>query len=280
MNREKGNKLLLHIIKLIALAAYFIVVVGPLAWIVLTSFKDKTSIYTFPVQYLPKPFTMDNYYEIFRIGNFARYFVNSVMVAIVGSALAMVFSILGGYALARFRFKGKTGLMLGYLFTQMIPMFVLLPSLYEMMGKMRLINKLPSLMILYMAMMIPYCTITLRGFFQRIPSALEEAAMIDGCSRIRSMILIILPVMATGVASTFLFAFVQCWNEVFLAIMFIDSERLKTLPVAINSFIMKYDINWGALSAGIVVSIIPTMLAFVYIQKYIASGLVSGAVKE
>lgn len=104
--------------------------------------------------------------------------------------------------------------------------------------------------------------------------------MIDGCSRIRSMILIILPVMATGVASTFLFAFVQCWNEVFLAIMFIDSERLKTLPVAINSFIMKYDINWGALSAGIVVSIIPTMLAFVYIQKYIASGLVSGAVKE
>lgn len=131
-----------------------------------------------------------------------------------------------------------------------------------------------------MAMMIPYCTITLRGFFQRIPNALEEAAMIDGCSRIRSLVLIILPVMATGVVSTFLFAFVQCWNEVFLAIMFIDSEFLKTLPVAINSFIMKYDINWGALSAGIVVSIIPTIMAFAYLQKYIASGLVSGAVKE
>lgn len=104
--------------------------------------------------------------------------------------------------------------------------------------------------------------------------------MIDGCSRVKSLVLIILPVMATGIASTFLFAFVQCWNEIFLAVMFIDSEHLKTIPVAINSFIMKYDINWGSLTAGMIVSIVPTMLVFAYIQKYIAGGLTAGAVKE
>ncbi len=267
-------------LRVLALICYFLVVVFPILWILLTSFKDKQSIYTFPVQYLPSPWTFENYLEIFKIGNFGQYFLNSLVVSLLGSALAMVLAIIGGYTLARFKFKGRSGLMLVFLFTQMIPMFVLLPALYELMGMLGLINKLAVLIILYMTMLIPYCTITLRGFFQRIPNALEEAAMIDGCSRLHSIVRIILPVMATGIASTFLFAFVQSWNEIFLAIMFIDSEGLKTIPIAINSFIMKYDINWGALSAGIVVSIIPTMLAFAYIQKYIAGGMVAGAVKE
>lgn len=271
---------LLTAMKALALAAFFALVVGPIAWILLTSFKGKQQIYVFPVVYLPKPFTMENYVELFRISNFGRYFLNSLLVSVIGSAAAMVIAIMGGYVMARFKFKGRGALMLGYLITQMIPMFILLPPLYEMMGKLRLINKLPVLMILYMAMLIPYCTITLRGFFQRIPNALEEAAMIDGCSRMKSLFLVILPVMLTGVASTFLFAFVQCWNEIFLSIMFIDSERLKTIPVAINSFIMKFDINWGALTAGMVVSILPTMLVFTYIQKYIAGGMTAGAVKE
>ncbi len=280
MKTQASSRLAYNIFKIIALAAYFVIVVGPLLWILLTSFKDKQSIYIFPVKYLPDPFTINNYIDIFRISNFGRYFLNSLVVSIVGSALAMILAIMGGYVMARFKFRGRSALMLGFLITQMIPMFVLLGPLYEMMGKLRLINKLPVLMIMYMAMMIPYCTITLRGFFQRIPNALEEAAMIDGCSRLQSLIRIILPVMSTGIASTFLFAFVQCWNEIFLAIMFIDSESLKTIPVAINSFIMKFDINWGSLTAGMIVSILPTTLVFAYIQKYIAGGLTAGAVKE
>lgn len=266
--------------KALALAAFFLMVVGPIVWILLTSLKTKQQIYVFPVQYLPRPLTWENYVELFQISDFGRYFVNSMAVSVVGSAVAMVFAIMGGYVMARFQFKGRSGLMLAFLITQMIPMFIILGPLYELMGKLRLINKLPVLMILYTAMLIPYCTITLRGFFQRVPNALEEAAMIDGCGRIRSLLLVILPVVATGVASTFLFAFVQCWNEIFLSIMFIDSEHLKTIPVAINSFIMKFDINWGSLTAGMVVSIVPTMMVFAYIQKYIAGGLTAGAVKE
>lgn len=280
MKRKNSRRIPFTILRFTTLAIYFAMVVGPIMWILLTSLKDKQSIYIFPVKYLPDPLTFKNYIDIFRISNFGRYFINSLLVAVVGSALAMIMAIMGGYVMARFKFKGRSALMLGFLITQMIPMFVILAPLYEMMGKLRLINKLPVLMILYMAMLIPYCTITLRGFFQRIPSALEEAAMIDGCSRLQSLLMIILPVMATGIASTFLFAFVQSWNEIFLAIMFIDSERLKTIPVAINSFIMKFDIDWGSLTAGMIVSILPTMLVFAYIQKYIAGGLTAGAVKE
>ena len=276
----RRSRLFPTLLRALALTVFFALVVSPILWILFTSFKNKQQIYVFPVQYLPDPFTWENYVEIFRISNFGRYFINSLLVATVGSAAAMVLAIMGGYVMARFQFKGRSGLMLAYLITQMIPMFIILAPLYEMMGRLKLINKLPVLMILYMAMLIPYCTITLRGFFQRIPGALEEAAMIDGCSRIRSLVLIILPVMGTGVASTFLFAFVQCWNEIFLAIMFIDSESLKTIPVAINSFIMKFDINWGSLTAGMIVSILPTMLVFAYIQRYIAGGLTAGAVKE
>lgn len=280
MKKYKTRKIILTTLRVAALAMFFIVVVGPILWILLTSLKDKQSIYVFPVQYLPNPVTLDNYYEVFRISNFGRYFLNSLIVSVTGSVLALVIAIMGGYVMARFNFKGRSGLMLAFLITQMIPMFVILAPLYELMGKLNLINNLASLMLAYMAMMIPYCTITLRGFFQRIPTALEEAAMIDGCSRLKSLVLVILPVMATGITSTFLFAFVQCWNEIFLAVMFIDSEILKTIPVAINAFIMKYDINWGALTAGMVISIIPTMMVFAYLQKYIAGGLVSGAVKE
>jgi multiple sugar transport system permease protein len=147
------------------------------------------------------------------------------------------------------------------------------------MSRLGLINHPASLMICYTVMNIPYCTVTLRGFFQRIPGSLEEAAQIDGCNRIQSLVRIVMPVMASGIAATFMFVFVQCWNEVFLAIMFIDVEAYKTIPVALNSFIMKYDINWGSLAAGIVISILPTILMFAFVQKYIAGGLTAGAVK-
>lgn len=169
--------------------------------------------------------------------------------------------------------------MFAFLFTQMVPMFIILAPLYTFMSRLNLINHPGSLMLSYMVMNIPYSTVTLRGFFQRIPGSLEEAAQIDGCNRIQSLLRVVIPVMSSGIAATFMFIFVQCWNEVFLAIMFIDVEKYKTIPVALNSFIMKYDINWGALSAGIVVSILPTIFMFTFVQKYIATGLTAGAVK-
>lgn len=279
MSKKNVSKNIKLISKIIALFIYLIFSIFPFYWILITSFKPKQDIFTIPIQYWPTNFTLDNYVEIFRISKFGKYFFNSLTVALVGSAATLIIGILGGYVLARFKFRGKNRILMLYLFTQMIPGFIVLAPLYVMMAKFQLINKLAGLMVLYTAMLIPYCTITLRGFFQRIPDSLEEAAMVDGCGRIHSLIRVILPVMLSGIAATFIFLFVQCWNELFLAVMFIDAESKKTIPVALNSFIMKYDINWGALAAGTVVSIIPTIILFAFIQKYITGGMTQGAVK-
>jgi len=270
---------MINLLKKIVLLVMLVLILFPLVWILLTSLKDKTEIYIFPVRYWPSQPTFKNYEELFSISNFGVYFMNSLTVSLVGAAGAMICSIMSAYILARFQFKGKKSLMFAFLFTQMVPMFIILAPLYTFMSRLNLINHPGSLMLSYMVMNIPYSTVTLRGFFQRIPGSLEEAAQIDGCNRIQSLLRVVIPVMSSGIAATFMFIFVQCWNEVFLAIMFIDVEKYKTIPVALNSFIMKYDINWGALSAGIVVSILPTIFMFTFVQKYIATGLTAGAVK-
>jgi multiple sugar transport system permease protein len=266
-------------LRAVVLAMVLALVLFPLIWIFLTSLKGKTEIYVFPVRYWPNSPTAANYMELFGISSFGTYFTNSLIVSMVGAGGAMLCAIMGAYVLARFTFRGKGAILFAFLFTQMVPMFIILAPLYTIMSQLGLINHPASLMICYTVMNIPYCTVTLRGFFQRIPGSLEEAAQIDGCNRIQSLVRIVMPVMASGIAATFMFVFVQCWNEVFLAIMFIDVEAYKTIPVALNSFIMKYDINWGSLAAGIVISILPTILMFAFVQKYIAGGLTAGAVK-
>lgn len=132
---------------------------------------------------------------------------------------------------------------------------------------------------MYTVMTIPFCTIMLRGFFQRIPSSLEEAAMIDGNSRLSALFRVIIPVMLPGISATFIFAFVQNWNELFMAIMFIDREESKTIPVAMNSFITKFNIDWGTMSAATMLSAIPTFILFAFGQRYIVAGLTQGAEK-
>ncbi|WP_419875254.1 carbohydrate ABC transporter permease [Candidatus Pristimantibacillus sp. PTI5] len=265
--------------KVIYLAIYLLVMVFPLYWIVITSLKPQKDIFSFPLKYWPERFTLDNYIHIFKISKFHIYIGNSLLVAITSAIIVLVIAILSAYVLARFKFRGHRQIMLAFFATQMLPGFVALAPLYLMMSNMGLINNRISLVLMYTVGLIPFSTIMLRGFFERIPSSLEEAAMIDGCSRWTALVRIIIPVMLPGIASTFIFAFVQNWNELFLAVMFIDNDALKTLPVAMNSFILKFDVDWGAMSAGAVLSIIPTILLFAFAQRFIVEGLTQGAEK-
>lgn len=261
------------------LSIFLAITIFPLYWIIITSFKTQKDIFSLPIQYWPKEFTLDNYIQIFKISHFQTYIFNSFLVSIVASFIVLMISMLGGYVLARFKFRGKGQVMLGFLITQMVPIFIGMAPLYMMMSNMKLINHLFSLVLIYTVMLIPFCTIIMVGFFQRIPATLEEAAMMDGCSRISALFKVIVPVMLPGIMATFIFAFVQCWNELIMAVMFIDEESVKTIPVAMNSFIKKYDIEWGAMSAGTVLSVIPTMILFAFCQKYLVDGLTQGAVK-
>ena len=265
--------------RVVVLGSFLAFAIFPLYWIVITSLKGQKEIFSLPISYWPDQVTFQNYIEIFRISHFQVYIWNSFLVSLVASSIVVVIAMLGGYVLARFSFRGKRQVMFGLLNTQMIPMFIGLAPLYVMMSKMHILNSLASLMLIYTVMLIPFCTIIMSGFFQRIPTALEEAAMMDGCSRISALFRVIVPIMLPGIAATFIFAFVQCWNELIMAVLFIDEESVKTIPVAMNAFIKKFDIEWGAMSAATVLSVIPTMLLFAFCQKYLVEGLTQGAVK-
>jgi multiple sugar transport system permease protein len=202
-----------------------------------------------------------------------------LLVSIIAAVIVIFIATLSGYVMARFQFRGHKQIMMAFFSTQMLPGFISLAPLYLLMSDMNLINNRLSLVIMYTVMLIPFSTIMLRGFFQRIPSSLEEAAMIDGCSRLTALLRVIIPVMMPGIASTFIFAFVQNWNELFMAVMFLDDEAMKTLPVAMNSFVMKFDVDWGSMSAGTILSVIPTVVLFAFAQRYIVEGLTQGAEK-
>lgn len=265
--------------KVLFLSLFLIVMVFPLYWITITSLKPSDEIFSIPLQYWPAHITFDNFINIFNISNFHIYIMNSLIVSLTASLVVLMIAVLSAYVLARYHFKGNKQIMYAFFLTQMIPAFIGFAPLYIMMSHFGLLNKLYSLMIVYTAGLIPFCTIMLRGFFQRIPSSLEEAAMIDGCSRLSALLRVILPVMLPGIAATFIFAFVQNWNELFLSIMFIDQESSKTIPVAINGFITKFNIDWGPMSAGAVLSVIPTIIIFAFCQKMIVGGLTQGAEK-
>lgn len=270
---------ILSSLKVIFLTIHLLLMVFPLYWIIITSLKPQKEIFTYPIKYWPDTFTLENYVNIFKISKFHIYIMNSLVISIVAASIVLVIAVLSAYVMARHKFRGHRQIMLAFFATQMLPGFIALAPLYLLMSRMDLINNRMSLVIMYTVILIPFSTIMLRGFFQRIPTSLEEAAMIDGCSQLSALVRVIIPVMLPGIASTFIFAFVQNWNELFLAVMFIDNEALKTLPVAMNSFILKFDVDWGAMSAGTVLSVIPTVVLFAMAQRFIVEGLTQGAEK-
>lgn len=276
----KSKRVLLGTARFIILTLFLLAVVLPLYWLFITSFKTNAEINSLQVTYWPHLFTTENYEKLFETTNFGIYLKNSLIVTLTASVLVLVFSLAGGYALARYRFCGKRALLGTLLVSQMIPTILLFIPMFMIFGKLRLNNTLQSLIVLYTVFNTPFCLITLRGFFERIPVSLEEAAMVDGCSRPQAFRKVVIPVLFPGIVATFVFAFTGAWNELLAGIMFINSNSLKTIPVAINAFIGKYSIDWGQMSAACMIALIPTVVFFAIVQKYIVQGLTQGAVKE
>lgn len=278
MRREK--RICFGILKAIVLILFLTVVLFPFVWMLLTSLKGtQAEIYAFPVQYLPEKISFVNYIDTLWKGNFAVYMRNSLFTSTLAALIASIIGICAGYILSHFRFRFKNAVMMFFLVTQMIPTFIMLPSLYQMLARHQLLNNIGVLAILYTNMMIPFSVVTLRGFFDGVPNALEEAAWIDGCGYFEGLVKVIVPIMKPGIAATFIFAFINSWNELFMAIMFIDKDNLKTIPVGLNGLILKYDIKWGEMAAGVILALIPTIILFSFAQKYMIEGLTAGSVK-
>ena len=276
MNREnKLNKIVRYSLMLI----FFVFMTFPIIWIILTSIKPVKEILTLPITYIPKHPTLENYRNILQTTNFPVYFKNSMIVSSTSAIVTSIITLFAGYSLARFKFAGKKLTLLIFLATQMVPVVAIIIPIFLLFSKLKLINNLLGLVIIYTVLNIPFCTLMIKGFFEKIPYSLEEAAMIDGCSRVEALIRIILPVMKPGIIATFVFAFIGAWNELFFNTIFISREALKTLPTGINSFIGKYDINWGMMTAGSVIALIPIFIMFGIIQKYLVAGMTAGSVK-
>lgn len=276
MNREnKLNKIIRYSLMLI----FFVFMTFPIIWIILTSIKPVKEILTLPITYIPKHPTLENYRNILQTTNFPVYFKNSMIVSSTSAIVTSIITLFAGYSLARFKFAGKKLTLLIFLATQMVPVVAIIIPIFLLFSKLKLINNLLGLVIIYTVLNIPFCTLMIKGFFEKIPYSLEEAAMIDGCSRVEALIRIILPVMKPGIIATFVFAFIGAWNELFFNTIFISREALKTLPTGINSFIGKHDINWGMMTAGSVIALIPIFIMFGIIQKYLVAGMTAGSVK-
>jgi len=269
-----------RIVRFGGLGICLLLTIFPLYWILVTSFKDPGSIFAYPLKYWPAEFSLENYRGLFGQSNFAVYLVNSLIVSTVAAAFATVISLLSAYVLARFEFVSKGAVMGAFLVTQMIPGFIALGSLYILMTKLYLVDNRFGLVLVYVAVSIPLCTVMLRGFFENVPASLEEAAMVDGCSRLSALFRVLVPVMTPGLAASYIFNFVNCWNELFLSVTLLNSDGHKTIPAALNGFISSYNIDWGSMSAAAVLSIIPTMTLFAFASRYIVEGLTAGAVKE
>lgn len=266
-------------IRFIALMIYLIFALIPLYWIIITSLKGPKEIYTFPIKYLPEIISFGSYRQLFAFTNFAIYFRNSLVVALIASFGALVITLFSGYAISRYGFRFKKYILLGLFFTQMIPMFLIMIPLYTIFSRVGMIDKLITIIILYTNMMIPFSAIMAKSFFDRIPVSLEEAAQTDGCSRQQALFKIVIPLTLPGLSAIFSFSFINTWNELFLAVMFLNSNVNLTIPVALNSFISKAGIGWDIMSAGLVIALLPTMIVFAFCQRYIVAGLTKGAIK-
>ena len=268
-------------IRVLVLIFFFLLVVLPIYWIVITSFKTSGEILDINnLTFFPKDFTWKNYTDLFEQFNYGVLLKNSLLVSVTSALVVTVFSMLGGYSLARYKFNGKQAVILFFLLTQMIPGILVIIPLYIIFSKMGLINTHIGLFIYYVTVNLPFCVITMRSFFERIPVTLEEAAKVDGCTKMQSLFKIVFPIMFPGIVSVFVFGFIGAWNELIAGSIFISTPEMWTIPVGLKTLIGKYNVEWGLLMAGGVMALLPTAVMFAAMQKFIVEGMTAGAVKE
>lgn len=254
-------------------------ILAPFLWMISTSLKDPAEVVLRDPTIIPRSFAVENYLDVFRRGNFGRYFVNSVIVSLAVTVISVAIATLSGYAFARYRLPGGKAILLGILATQMFPAILLAIPLYILIRNLGLLDSLLGLILVYTSFALPFCVWMLRNYFLTIPRDLDESALVDGATRLQALRSVVLPVAMPGIAATGIFSFILAWNEFLYANTFISSADLRTLPVGLQSLIGEFTTDWGMLMAGAVVTTIPVVVIFFFVQRRLTQGLAAGAVK-
>lgn len=261
----------------------------PPIWLLLTSFKREGELSRLPISYFPQEPTFANYVAVFEENPFARFMLNSAVVSLAATLVCVLFAALAGYALARLRLPGRRAILTGIVVSSMFPALVLLVPLYRMFVGFELpglgwftpnlLNTYWALIIPYVALSLPIATLILTSFFQLIPDELENAAVVDGCSRVGALFRIVAPLSAPGVVTAAIIVFVNSWNEFLLALTFNSALSMRTVPVGITLYQGEFSFPWAVISAAVTLGILPLVVLIIFFQQRIISGLTAGGVK-
>mgnify|MGYP005760419659 CR=1 FL=1 len=279
MGKRTKRKITRIICVHVPLIVFLFATLAPFYWILVTSLKTSREVFAKPLSYWPRMLTFENYVNLFANLGFNQYFINSMFVAVTTTIIVSVLALLGGYAMSRYRFKGKGFVYILLLITQMFPAVVLMIPLFEIMNKMGLINNLWSLVINCSVSNLPFCLFMMMGYYNSIPRSLEEAAQVDGCSLLKAVFKILLPTMRPSIVATGAYAFINTWNVFVYATAFITDREKYTIPLALNIFQGEFNTNYAGLAAGCVIALVPVLVIFAFIQKHLSGGATSGAVK-
>jgi multiple sugar transport system permease protein len=265
--------------KYAAIVFYLTFALFPLYWLLKIAVTPDRLIYTDGTRLWPSEFTLANFTAVLFQTDFLSYFTNSLIVSLGTAALTTLFAAGAGYAFSRFNFGGKRIIIAVMLITQMFPLLMTIAPIYKIVASLGLLNSLTSLIIVCTAFNIPFATFLMQSFFDGIPKNLEEAAMMDGCSRFQALRKVILPLTLPGLGATLGFVFTAAWSELLFALMLISKNDTMTFPVGLLTFVSKFSVDWGQMMAAGVLALIPSCLFFIFIQRYLVQGLTSGAVK-
>ena len=262
-----------------------VILVVPGAWVVLTAFRQNIEILARPAVWIPQELTLKNFEGIFGLLStqqglpVAQYFVNSLVISITSTAVAIAVGMMGGYAFARYRFKGKGALFLGFMLSRTVPGVALSLPLFIIWARLGLIDTSWGLILVYLAVNIPFTIWLTDGFFRQIPVDLGEAAQIDGCTPWQAFWKVEFPLARAGLASAGIFAFLTSWNEYALASQLTRTTASKTMPVGLMDFTAQFTVDWAGMSAMAVLIIIPALVLTFLVQKHLIAGLTFGGVK-
>ena len=252
---------------------------APYAWMLLTSVKPSSAIGAFPVQYLPAEPTLEHYRALLARTSFLRNLLDSLVVAVGAVVLGLGVSVPAAYAFSRFRFAGRSGLLVFFLTINMVPVVMLIIPLFVLMRQLGLIDTFVGVVAGHATFAIPFSVWMMTSYFNALPAELDEAALVDGATRWQTIRHVVLPLAMPGIVTTGIYIFVNSWNEYLFAMM-LSGQSIKTVTVALQSFIGEFTVQWGLLTAGGTLVAIPVTLLFLVIQRRLVGGLTAGAVKS
>lgn len=275
LNRRQSSRLLYNLLGLLAFAALMF----PIYWMVGTAFKSGKDILSLTPKWVPAPATLANFQDAITRPFFWNSVETSLIVVLSTVAISIGLAFFAAVGVARFGFRGRKAFLVMIIVVQMVPLIALVIPIYLLLDAAGATDTLPGVAIAYLAFVLPFMVWTLRGFVANIPVELEEAAMIDGCSRVGAFMRIVFPLVGPGLVATAVYAFIQAWNEYVVAYVLLRSQDHQTLTVWLASFTTNHGTEWGPLMAGATLTAIPVVVLFLLVQRHVTTGLTAGAVK-